>query len=120
MKKCNREGCDFETPDVNEFADHIAHHLDMENMRDTIDGFPDRHSFPVKCVLYLAFFVCSSISWEAISALLTTMGYQRITLERDIGRFHTGQRMMLATTTWASPDQPLNSSGGIGKDVITP
>lgn len=113
MKKCNREGCDFETPDVNEFADHICYHLDMENMRDTIDGFPDRHPFPVKCVLYLAFFVCTAVPWEAISALLITMGYRRTTLVRD----DMGGGMIFTATTWT--DQALNSSGGL-KDVLTP
>ncbi len=99
MKKCNREGCDFETLDVNEFADHIIYHLDMENMRDTIDGFPDRHPFPVRAVLYLAFFVCTSIPWEAVTALLRTMGYHQITLEKDIGG-----GVVSATSTWTNPD----------------
>lgn len=99
MKKCNREGCDFEAPDINEFANHIIWHLDMENIQDIINGFPDRHSFPVKCVLYLAFHVCTEVPWEAISALLRTMGYQRVTVEKDIG-----YKTAYAITTWASPD----------------
>ncbi len=83
-------------------------------IREKVDGFPDRHPFPVKCVLYLAFVVCPSISWEAIAAILTAMGYQRITLERDIGRFSTGQKMTFNQTIWASPDeQALNIPEGM-------
>ena len=68
--------------------------------REIIDSFPDRHPFPVKCVLYLAFLVCPAVPWEAIRQLLENMGYYKIILEKD-----AGGGMIYATTTWTSPDE---------------
>ena len=83
-----------------------------DDVREKIDGFPDRHPFPVRCVLYLVFFVCPAVPWEAVSALLTSMGYCRITLEKK-GTI-LGHKATLATTTWTTPDeQALNIPEGM-------
>lgn len=103
MKRCNRKGCDFETPDINEFADHIICHLDKENVRHTrhmIDSIPDRHPYPVKCVIYLAFNVCTQVSWEAINKLLERMGYIKIYVEKESGR-----GVVTVTSTWTNPEE---------------
>ncbi len=69
------------------------------SVRELIDTFPDRHPFPVKCVLYLAYLVCPEIPWSAIHKLLENMGYVEITVEQDIG----GGEVI--ASTWASPDE---------------
>ncbi len=74
--------------------------IDSESVHEKINWLPDRHPYPIKCVLYLAFTVCTEVSWEAIYKLLENMGYYKITLKKG-----TEGAMVLATDSWTNPDE---------------
>jgi len=60
--------------------------------------FPNRHSPPVKCVLYLMFNVTTKVSWESAHKLLEGMGYVPIVDEEDLGG-----GMVRITKGWTRP-----------------
>jgi hypothetical protein len=52
---------------------------------DELNGFPDRHPLPVKCVLWLFFTKTTDVSFDLLRPLLRHMGWREMTLEKDMG-----------------------------------
>jgi len=65
-----------------------------------INVFPNRHPFPVKAMLYLAFNVAEPPywSWAAVYKVLERMGYIPVTAEED-----AGGGMTLTSKGWTRP-----------------
>ena len=55
---------------------------------EKIAWLPERHPFPIKCLLYLAFNV-APVPWPAIYKVAEAMGYVPITVEDDLGNGDT-------------------------------
>ena len=59
-----------------------------QTLHERIRWLPDRHPYPMKCLLYLAFNVCP-VPWSAIYKVAEAMGYVSVTLEDDLGNGNT-------------------------------
>jgi len=81
---------------------------------EKIDSSPDRHPWPFKCAIYLAFNVCP-VPWEAVDLVMRAMGYVKID-----ARLHTGDGISFGAPTYICPeDEALNTAKDVygGKDV---
>mgnify|MGYP001617913911 CR=1 FL=1 len=52
---------------------------------EKIRWLPERHSYPVKCMLYLVFNSFPVMEWRHVYAVLERMGYVPVREEEDIG-----------------------------------
>ena len=52
---------------------------------EKIRWLPERHPYPVKTMLYLAFNVFSNMKWRHIYTVLERMGYVQVRDDEDIG-----------------------------------
>lgn len=70
------------------------------SLTEKINVLPERHPYPVKCMLYLAFNVCP-VPWKFVHAVLGRMGYVQVRDEEDLGNGVTR-----VTSGWTRPESP--------------
>ena len=68
-----------------------------QTLHERIRWLPDRHPYPIKCLLYLACTVVL-VPWPAIYKVAEAMGYVPVTVEDDLGNGDT-----FVTKGWAGP-----------------
>ena len=69
-------------------------------LHEKIKWLPDRHPYPVKCMIYLVFNV-PILSWDAVHKVLERMGYVQVRDEQDMG-----DGMMRVALGWTKPEEP--------------